>query len=250
MSFPCGGASRHEVVIEIGGIAIALETTDAAFVRILNDRYHDYVKSEVRPGFTFRVDLVPPETFDPESDAEVWFENGEWRMERGDFRARWSPENCEGEISQSANPYSVDSVLRIAHTILLARTGGFLLHASSAVRNGKAFLFSGLSEAGKTTIARLAPCDVELLTDEASYISREAGRYVAYGTPFAGELGAPGKNVSAPNRHRRFAGCSGIFSFLRTIRNWCAWCLSRPALLWPQCRFFSFRFTPTSVSGN
>jgi hypothetical protein len=198
MSFPCGGASRHEVVIEIGGIAIALETTDAAFVRILNDRYHDYVKSEVRPGFTFRVDLVPPETFDPESDAEVWFENGEWRMERGDFRARWSPENCEGEISQSANPYSVDSVLRIAHTILLARTGGFLLHASSAVRNGKAFLFSGLSEAGKTTIARLAPCDVELLTDEASYISREAGRYVAYGTPFAGELGGPGKNVSAP----------------------------------------------------
>jgi hypothetical protein len=89
-------------------------------------------------------------------------------------------------------------VLRITHTLLLARTGGFLLHASSAVRNGKAFLFSGLSEAGKTTIARLAPSDVALLTDEASYVRRVADQYVAYGTPFAGELGEPGKNVSAP----------------------------------------------------
>jgi hypothetical protein len=89
-------------------------------------------------------------------------------------------------------------VLRITHTLLLARTGGFLLHASSAVRNGKAYLFSGLSDAGKTTIARLAPADVALLTDEASYVKRVGGRYVAYGTPFAGELGEPGKNVSAP----------------------------------------------------
>jgi hypothetical protein len=84
------------------------------------------------------------------------------------------------------------------HTLLLARTGGFLLHASSAVRNGKAFLFSGLSEAGKTTMARLAPPDVALLTDEASYVRKVGASYLAYGTPFAGELGAPGKNISAP----------------------------------------------------
>ena len=229
MSLSNGGASCHEVVIEIGGIPIALKTTDAAFVRILNDRYRDYMKPDVKAGFTFRVDLVHPETFDPDSDAEVWFEGGEWRMERGDFRARWNPESCEGEIRQSANPYSVDSVLRIAHTLLLARTGGFLLHASSAVRNGKAFLFSGLSEAGKTTIARLAPFDVDLLTDEASYVSFTEGHYLAYGTPFAGELGEPGKNVSAPiaalyllskapeNRIERIEPAQAVRRLLRNI---------------------------------
>ena len=148
--------------------------------------------------FTFRIELIPPGTFNPEDDAEVWFENGEWRLERGDFRATWSQDTRQGIIRQSANPYSIDSVLRITHTLLLARTGGFLLHASSAERNGKAYLFSGLSEAGKTTIARLAPADVALLTDEASYVRRVADHYVAYGTPFAGELGRPGKNVSAP----------------------------------------------------
>jgi hypothetical protein len=66
------------------------------------------------------------------------------------------------------------------------------------VRNGKAFVFTGLSEAGKTTMARLAPSDVSILTDEASYIRRTGGHYCAYGTPFAGELGEPGKNISAP----------------------------------------------------
>jgi hypothetical protein len=188
----------HEVVVEIGGIAIALQTTDPEFVRILNGRYGSYTKPGAASDFTFRVELDPPHDLNPDDDARVWLEDGEWRLERGDFRAKWNPDLREGLIQQSANPYSIDSVLRITHTLLLARTGGFLLHASSAVRNGKAYLFSGLSEAGKTTIARLAPPDVVLLTDEASYIRRVDHQYLAYGTPFAGELGEPGKNIAAP----------------------------------------------------
>ena len=195
---PSSGNSDHQVVIEIGGIPIALQTSDPEFVSILRDRYGDYMHSGVSSDFTFQVELIPPGTFNPDADAEVWLEDGEWRLERGDFRATWNPESRQGLIRQSANPYSIDSVLRITHTLLLARTGGFLLHASSAVRNGKAFLFSGLSEAGKTTIARLAPPDVALLTDEASYVRRVDDQYLAYGTPFAGELGTPGKNISAP----------------------------------------------------
>jgi len=188
----------QDVVIEIGGIPIALETTDAGFLDILRGRYGDYMRLGGRSEFRFRVELVEPETFNPDDDATVWLEDGEWRLERGDFRARWSPETRQGLIHQAPNPYSIDSVLRITHTLLLAQAGGFLLHASSAVRNGKAYLFSGLSEAGKTTIARLAPPDVTLLTDEASYVRRYDDQYLAYGTPFAGELGEPGKNISAP----------------------------------------------------
>jgi hypothetical protein len=145
-----------------------------------------------------RVQLIAPEEFDADADAKVWLEGREWKMQRGDFQARWDPTERKGQVLQSANPYSIDSVLRILHTLMLAQEGGFLVHASSAVRNGKAYLFSGVSEAGKTTIARLAPSDVALLTDEASYVRKVNGRYLAYGTPFAGELGVPGKNISAP----------------------------------------------------
>ena len=195
---PPDSKTKHDVVIEIGGLPIEVKTTDAGFERMLRGRYGDYVRSGVASEFALRVQLTPAGSFDPDADAEVWLEDQEWRMERGDFRARWDPARREGQIFQSANPYSIDSVLRIIHTLMLAPQGGFLLHASSAVRNGKAFLFSGVSEAGKTTIARLAPSDVALLTDEASYVRKVDGRYFAYGTPFAGEFGEPGKNISAP----------------------------------------------------
>jgi hypothetical protein len=189
---------KYEIVIEIGGIAIKLQTADHDFDRLLRARYGEYVTSGTKADFTFEMDLTPPGTFNADADAEVWFEGREWHMRRGDFRAQWNEEMRHGWVHQSANPYSIDSVLRITHTLLLAPTGGFLLHASSAVRNGKAFLFSGLSEAGKTTIARLAPSDVTLLTDEVSYVRRVHNQYFAHGTPFAGELGEPGKNISAP----------------------------------------------------
>ncbi len=108
------------------------------------------------------------------------------------------PSAGRGSIRQSANPYSIDSVLRIVHTLILAREGGFLLHSAGAIRNGRAFLFSGVSGAGKTTISRLAPPDVTLLTDEVSYIRRDDDGYRACGTPFAGELARVGENCSAP----------------------------------------------------
>ncbi len=188
----------HNVVIEIGGLPIEVQTTDAGFERLLRGRYQGYINAGAAPEFALRVQLTQPDMTDPDADAQVWVEDREWRMERGDFRARWSPAERQGQVLQSANPYSIDSVLRIVHTLMLAPQGGFLVHASSAVRNGKAFLFSGVSEAGKTTIARLAPPDVTLLTDEASYVRKSDWRYFAYGTPFAGEFGEPGKNVSAP----------------------------------------------------
>jgi hypothetical protein len=74
-----------------------------------------------------------------------------------------------------------------------------LLHAASAIRNNRAFLFAGVSGAGKTTMSRLAPADATVLTDEISYIRRTPEKnYVAYGTPFAGELARVGANTSAP----------------------------------------------------
>jgi hypothetical protein len=190
--------TKHDVVIEIGGLPIEVQTTDPEFERILRGRYHDYIRQEVVPQFALSVQLTAPDMSDPDADAAVWLEDRKWKMVRGDFHATWSTVERRGHVTQSANPYSIDSVLRIVHTLLLAPEGGFLLHASSAVRNGKAFLFSGVSEAGKTTMARLAPHDVALLTDEASYVRKVDSRYFAYGTPFAGEFGEPGKNISAP----------------------------------------------------
>jgi hypothetical protein len=130
--------------------------------------------------------------------VQVTLQDGQWLLRRGDFRAQWDAKAGRGRIRQSHNPYAIDSVLRIVHTLMLTRQGGFLVHAASAIRGGRAFLFAGVSGAGKTTISRLAPPDATLLTDEISYVRREGNAYRACGTPFAGELARVGENVSAP----------------------------------------------------
>jgi hypothetical protein len=177
---------------------ILLHLQDDSFRQLLAHRYAGFVSSASRPRFEFDVELTAPSADDPDDDVRVRMQDGMWRLRRGDFRAQWDPRAGRGRIRQSANPYSIDSVLRIVHTLILAREGGFLLHSAGAIRNRRAFLFSGVSGAGKTTISRLAPPDVTLLTDEVSYIRRVDDGYHACGTPFAGELERVGENCSAP----------------------------------------------------
>lgn len=193
--------SEHvSTAIAIGGVTVRVHASDPGFLRMLEQRYEGFTGDWESSDYEFIIDLVTPgATVSADEGLRVRRDGGLWKLERGDFSAEWDPVSRSGHIRQSANPYSIDSVLRIVHTLILATNGGgFLLHAASAVRNGKAFFFAGVSGAGKTTISRLAPPDVRLLTDEISYVRKEAGGYYAYGTPFAGELAKVGENVKAP----------------------------------------------------
>jgi hypothetical protein len=195
--------AEETVSIEIGGMPIAVRTHDPSFRRLIENRYAGFVGSSPHSQLEFDIDLYEPSDGasagdDIDDELEVKIEAGEWLLRRGDFRARWNPEASRGHIHQSPSPYAIDAVLRIVHSLILARQGGFLVHAASAIRHGKAFLFSGISGAGKTTISRLAPPDATLLTDEISYVRRQGNRYLACGTPFAGELARVGENQSAP----------------------------------------------------
>ncbi len=182
--------------VEIGGIPIALSTSDEGFLDLLRRRYDGFLSSS-RPEFELEFNL---QSASPPSDADVRVRRhgDEWLIERGDFQARWNPRTGRGSVRQNANPYSLDSVLRIVHSLILAERGGFLLHAASAICEGRAYLFSGVSGAGKTTMTRLAPPDTILLTDEMSYLRPNGDGYLAFGTPFAGELARAGENCSAP----------------------------------------------------
>jgi hypothetical protein len=177
---------------------IRVNTTDAAFLAMLEGRYSGFIGSSESVEAEFDVDLVQSSFADPDADVRVTHRSGRWSLTRGDFCAEWDPATRRGCVRQTANPYSIDAVLRIVHSLLLARQGGLLLHSASVIRNGKAFLFAGVSGAGKTTIARLAPADATLLTDEISYVRKQDAGYVAFGTPFTGELAKLGENVSAP----------------------------------------------------
>jgi hypothetical protein len=189
-------APRKVACVEIGGIPIALSTGDEGFLDLLRQRYDGFLSSS-HPEFELEFDLSSSEAVS-DDDVRVRRDGDDWLIERGDFHARWDPRSGRGSVRQNANPYSLDSVLRILHSLILAQRGGFLLHAASAICDGRAYLFSGVSGAGKTTMTRLAPPDVTLLTDEISYLRPSPDGYSAFGTPFAGELARAGENCSAP----------------------------------------------------
>jgi hypothetical protein len=191
-------APAAEVILSIGDLPIGLRTADSGFANMLQERYAGFVTPGVRPAVEFDVELASPEVMTLDDDLEVTTTAGRWSLARGDFRAEFDPAAGRGHIRQPANPYSIDSVLRIVHSLVLAGTGGFLLHAASGMRNGRALLFAGQSGAGKTTIASLAPNDVTLFTDEVSYVRKLPEGYRSYGTPFTGELAKLGANRSAP----------------------------------------------------
>ncbi len=196
--------TTHELTIDIGAIPILVRTDSRQFAHMLEDRYGEFVTAaaphtaielEIElvevPGYGVRdtghgtrgsglgvgdSDSGPrtPDFDEYDQDLSVRREAGRWVMERGDFRAEWDPQCRRGWVRQAASPYAIDGVLRILHSLILAREGGFLVHAASAVRDGRAFLFAGVSGAGKTTLASLAPPDVTLLSDEISYL-RDTG---------------------------------------------------------------------------
>ncbi|HWZ82372.1 MAG TPA: hypothetical protein VNW47_07105 [Terriglobales bacterium] len=185
-----------DCVVEIGDIPIGLHTGDQHFFDLLCERYSGFLSSS-RPDLQLDFDLIEP-TPVSDDDVRVRRDGADWLFERGDFVARWNPVTGRGRVRQTTNPYALDSVLRILHSLVLASRGGFLLHAASGICDSRAFLFSGVSGAGKTTISRLAPPEATLLTDEISYVRPSAEGYSAYGTPFSGELAKAGENTVAP----------------------------------------------------
>jgi hypothetical protein len=82
---------------------------------------------------------------------------------------------------------------------LLARRGGVVLHASSLVSDGRAYLFVGHSGAGKSTTAmNAASAGAQVLSDDRTIVVREQdGSYTAWGTPWHGSF-RRATNASAP----------------------------------------------------
>lgn len=215
--------------VVIGGTGIEVSTSDAGFEETLRTQYADFIQPASSHSIRLTVDLTQPPVMDPDADIQVRHDGDRWIMDRGDFHASYDALTRTGIVRQNANRHGLDSVIRIIHSLQLAERSGFLLHAASVIREGRAFVFAGPSGAGKTTISRFAPADAHLLTDEISYVRKTAGLWTAFGTPFAGELARPGENRSAAveklfllkhgaeNRIRPLNAAAAARSLLRNI---------------------------------
>jgi hypothetical protein len=111
-----------------------------------------------------------------------------WHATRYDFTCSW--DNSHGHASLWPSLYSFDAMLRVLVATRHVSHNGFLLHASSVVRNKKGYIFTGPSGSGKSTISRLSNCKTILNDEIVSVAIDKSGTVRVSGTPFWGEMGS------------------------------------------------------------
>jgi len=193
----CASAVDTHVDIQIGSLPLRLSLRDSALLESVRGRYRGFTGSQ-NNCFSITVDGEDSET------------NGAHSFVCDFEGACVTADSGSAHFSGVRHEYALDSLLRMLLSWALLPQEGFLIHAATVVRNGKAFVFVGRSGAGKSTVASLSP-QGSVLTDEISLLKRVDGEWQAFGTPFWGEFRAEGSNTSAP--------LSGIFRLAQSTEN-------------------------------
>jgi len=179
-----GRGIKRALCVSIGGVALALSLEDEKLFARAEKRYSAFADGV---GIGRPVNVVP--------DCAG---NGSEAVFASDFESARVLVSAKGvEFRGVKNEYALDSLMRMFLSWELLSRNGFLLHAASVVRNGRAYIFVGKSGAGKSTVASLSPAG-SVLTDEISLLLKNNGEWRAFGTPFWGEFHAAGSNMSAP----------------------------------------------------
>lgn len=176
--------SARPLAIAIGRVPLSLFIPEESLLRRAEERYREFTweSPEGLPVLLRRRDGVPTE-------------RGEFSYTHDDASLNFDA-SC-AEFHGVRHEYALDSLLRILLSFVLLPKRGFLLHAASVVRNGRAYVFVGRSGAGKSTVASLSPAG-SVLTDEISLLRFSDGCWQAHGTPFWGEFRAAGMNRRYP----------------------------------------------------
>ena len=194
----CGSGVYTRVDILVGSLPLRFSSQDSSLMESARRRYRGFTGS--RNGGEFSITVEREEARISGSHSFVCDFEG----------ARVTADSDSAHFSGVRHEYALDSLLRMLLSWALLPQDGFLLHAATVVRNGKAFVFVGRSGAGKSTVASLSP-QGSVLTDEISLLKLVDGEWRAFGTPFWGEFRADGLNTSAP--------VGGIFCLAQSTEN-------------------------------
>jgi len=202
---PAGGTARFGLTL--AELRIELEGLEDALAESLAARYGPYGDAGLpQPDAALRIRVArePRAYFIEPPDAPEF--NPIWLACDG-LRIRYLAHQLggwfdtgarQGQILMTSGTYepeirSLENYLRCAVAWCAAERGGALVHAASAVRAGKAYLFYGESGAGKSTLSSVSTRSRVVSDDLSLVLPREGGGLDLVGSPFRGtyEEGAP-----------------------------------------------------------
>ena len=203
---------RLAVHLDVGPLRFALRNAEPGAVRYSDPAYAGFfcAAGGETPLAEMPVDIVRRAVAPPAGDPlwragdhwAVWKDEGElvFRVglrlpESAQRSCRVAPDLARAELALPAAAwtngvceaplrYPLDQVLSWG---LLARIGGTLLHAAVAVKDGRGWVFTGRSGAGKSTIsALLLAAGWRILNDDRVVVFRRGGTWRVAGTPWHG----------------------------------------------------------------
>lgn len=188
------------MVLDIAGVQIRLIGKEKVWEK---DRFCKFLsKEENSSSLSLRAHRLAAKSVPRQpllnNQVDIYSKNGKVFIERWDFKGFLDFKNGKAEVRLSSES-SFESFLRVIYSLILPQEDGIAIHASSLMKDGKVYIFPGKSGTGKTTLVRLSP-EATLLTDEISLVKGIGAHPVAFGTPFQGDLGKPGENISASVR--------------------------------------------------
>jgi hypothetical protein len=192
----------HQITLEVGGIACRFEFNRNDIAEDIRERYGAFIVDGTRPAVEFRVDLVDElNGIVAEQMAglqpgapEMIFENGHIRYGRIEFTVDLEWDEGRAHARMLPNIYTFDAIYRIFYSICTVKLGGVFLHAASLIRNEKGYIFTGITDSGKSEISEMGKKDSIHLTDELSVILPVDGQFQTFGTPFWGLFATGGAN--------------------------------------------------------
>jgi hypothetical protein len=188
-------ADPREFRLRLGDTVVALRGPDAAFADALAG-YFMQASDPATPDVRLDLQLVthdrPPQVPSSLILTKTLTDDG-FDIAGGLIRGRFDPGSGEGEL-HVASILLHGRMLRVFEQILYqafhsacrrAGYGGILVHSAGVVSGGRAFLFVGAADAGKSTIARLAG-GRPVLNDEMNLVEFGPDGPEVLGTPFNG----------------------------------------------------------------
>ncbi len=195
--------------IEIAGVCARIVCPDQEFALGIDERYRDFL-STAEEDFAFYLDSeIQPMQIRSSSERFRYGEEkvsiipGKWKYNfvlDGDQQIRLGFIDINGakvhlrQLPGHEIGSYFDLVFMYAIRHFLCHKGGLLLHASGLVKDGKAFVFCGPDESGKSTISKMAPPSL-IAADDSLAASKVNGSYYLYTVPWGRRSS---KNVSAP----------------------------------------------------
>lgn len=176
----------------LADLSVEVVSTDAAFLEELSKAYGAF-PAEHEPDVRLRVIFFPQPAPTGLAGDSVRFAAGR----DGRSVSIYVMENGDSSRVMLLGAW-LHFVFR--HVMNTQRLPQLLLHSAGAVFRETGMLFTGPSNAGKTTLARMlatSSLPLTLLGDETVAVEESAGGYTVFSTPLRGEVPA-GRRISAP----------------------------------------------------